>query len=367
MMRFGTGNRAVVDAALAAGCKLFAGYPVTPATEILEAAASEFPRHGRVFVPAEGEMAAISLVGGGSLGGYRCMTATSGLGLSLMAEGLSFYSGMTELPGVIVVQQRWGPGDGSLGPGQDCYQQATRGVGHGDLSLIVLAPKSVQELADHVGLAFELADRHHMFVLVLGDQIVAMTSEQYRVGEPAEPVRRVTGFGRGDRVILPELVAVDEKAGDFDALEAVARRWEAKYRQVRSQEQRAEYTGPAGGCDLLVVAQGSLARVAECALPELSRLWPGASLFRPVTLWPFPADALGEAASRARHVVVAELSMGQMHADVAAALAGRSPHGREVGLVNWLGGRSPTPSQFAQRVAECVAGSSRETSRAGAR
>jgi pyruvate/2-oxoacid:ferredoxin oxidoreductase alpha subunit len=364
MMRFGPGNQAVIDAALAAGCQLFAGYPVTPATEILEAAAAEFPRHGRVFIPTEGEMAAISLVAGASLGGYRAMTATSGLGLSLMAEGLSFYSGMTELPGVIVVQQRWGPGDGSLGPGQDCYQQATRGVGHGDLHLIVLAPKSVQELADHVALAFGLADRHRMFVLVLGDQIVAMTSERYEVAGPAEPARRDTGFGRGDRMILPELVAVDEKAGDFDALEAVARRWEAKYQQVRRHEQRAQFIGPVRDCDLLVIAQGSLARVAECALPELGAELPGGvGLFRPITLWPFPADALREAASRARRVVVAELSMGQMHADVAAALAGAGPPGREVGLVNWLGGRSPTPGEFARRVSESLG----EPSRAGAR
>jgi pyruvate/2-oxoacid:ferredoxin oxidoreductase alpha subunit len=364
MTRFGTGNQAVIDAALAAGCRLFAGYPVTPATEILEAAAREFPARGRVFIPTEGEMAAISLVAGASLGGWRAMTATSGLGLSLMAEGLSFYSGMTELPGVIVVQQRWGPGDGSLGPGQDCYQQATRGVGHGDLALIVLAPKSVPELADHVGLAFELADRHRMFVLVLGDQIVAMTSEQYRAADPAEPQRRDSGFGRGDRMVLPELVAVDEKAGDFDALEAVARRWEAKYQRVREGEQRAEYQGPVRDFDLLIVAQGSLARVAECALPELGADVPGGvGLFRPVTLWPFPAAALREAAARARRVVVAELSMGQMHADVAAVLGGVGQHGREVGLVNWLGGRSPTPSEFARRVIERAG----EPSRAGAR
>ncbi len=360
MMRFGTGNQAVIDAALAAGCKLFAGYPVTPATEILEAAAREFPRHGRIFIPTEGEIAAISLVAGASLGGYRSMTATSGLGLSLMAEGLSFYSGMTELPGVIVVQQRWGPGDGSLGPGQDCYNQATRGAGHGDLALLVLAPKSVQELADHVSLAFELADRHRMFVLVLGDQIVAMTSEQYHVAEPAEPARRPSGFGRGNRMILPELVAVDEKAGDFDALERVARRWESKYQQVRQQEQRAEYTGPERDADVLIVAQGSLARVAECALPELST-GPDAlraGLFRPVTLWPFPADALREAAAHARQVVVAELSMGQMHADVAAALGGR-----DVGLVNWLGGCSPTPLEFGRRITQALD----DPARAGAR
>lgn len=349
-MRFGTGNQAVIDAALAAGCKLFAGYPVTPATEILEAAAREFPRRDRVFIPTEGEVSAISLVAGASLGGYRSMTATSGLGLSLMAEGLSFYSGMTELPGVIVVQQRWGPGDGSLGPGQDCYNQATRGAGHGDFSLLVLAPKSVQELAEHVGLAFELADRHRMFVLVLGDQIIAMTSEQYDVGKPGEAARRAAAFGHGDGVILPELVAVDEKAGDFQALEAVARRWEAKYQRIRQQEQRAEYTGPDGAIDLLVVAYGSLARVAECALPEIGSSWPAVGILRPITLWPFPDDQLRAAASRARLVLVAELSMGQMRADVQSALGGRA-----VGFANWLGGHAPTPSEFARRIAESLA------------
>jgi 2-oxoglutarate/2-oxoacid ferredoxin oxidoreductase subunit alpha len=347
MTRFGTGNQAVVDAALAAGCKLFAGYPVTPATEILEAASREFPRHDRVFIPAEGEIGAINIVAGASLGGYRSMTATSGLGLSLMAEGLSFYSGMTELPGVIVVQQRWGPGDGSLGPGQDCYSQATHGAGHGDFALIVLAPKSVQEIADHVALAFELADRHQMFVLVLGDQIVAMTSEQYEVGEPAAPARRDTDFGHGRRVIRPELVAVDEKAGDFHALEQVARRWEAKYRRIREQEQRAEYTGPDGPLDLLIVAYGSLARVAECALPGLGHR---AGVFRPVTLWPFPVRDLRSAAARARDVVVAELSMGQLHADVSAALGARA-----AGLVNWLGGHAPTPGEFARSIAAAPA------------
>jgi pyruvate/2-oxoacid:ferredoxin oxidoreductase alpha subunit len=345
MTRFGSGNQAVVDAALAAGCKLFAGYPVTPATEILEAAAREFPRHDRIFIPAEGEIGAINLIAGASLGGYRSMTATSGLGLSLMSEGLSFYSGMTELPGVIVVQQRWGPGDGSLGPGQDGYNQATRGAGHGDFSLIVLAPKSVQELADQVTLAFELADKHGLFVLVLGDQIVAMTSEQYEVSEPAKPARRETSFGHGGRVILPELVAVDEKAGDFGALEAVARRWEAKFHRIREEEQRSEYLGPDGELDLLIVAYGSVARIAESALGELQAGSGATGILRPITLWPFPVRELRAAAARAARVLVAELSMGQLHADVAAALGGR-----EVGLVNWLGGYAPTPGEFASKV-----------------
>jgi pyruvate/2-oxoacid:ferredoxin oxidoreductase alpha subunit len=344
-MRFNTGNKAAIDAALAAGCKMFTGYPVTPATEALEAAAQEFPRHDRIFIPVEGEVSAINLMGGASLGGYRAMTATSGLGLSLMSEGLSFYSGMTELPGVILIQQRWGPGDGSLGPGQDCYNQATRAVGHGDFSLIVLAPSSVQELVDHVILAFDLADRYGLFVLVLGDQILAMTSEQYEVDEPADPVRRATSFGGEERVVLPELVAADEKAGDFGALEAVARRWESKYAVIQQTEQRSQYVGADGPVDVLIVSFGSLARIAESAWAATAAQSLSVGLFRPVTLWPFPVDALRAAAERATFIVVAELNMGQMVVDVRSAL-----NGRETAFVNWLGGRAPTPAEFVERV-----------------
>jgi pyruvate/2-oxoacid:ferredoxin oxidoreductase alpha subunit len=344
-VRFGTGNEAVIDAALAAGCKFFAGYPVTPATEILEAAAERFPAHGRVMIPTEGEVGAINLVGGASLGGYRAMTATSGLGLSLMSEGLSFYSGMTELPGVIVVQQRWGPGDGSLGPGQDCYNQTTRSCGHGDFKMIVLAPKSVQELVDLVVEAFALADNYGMFVIVLGDQILAMTSEQYRVGPPAEPMQRPVRYGHDGRLVLPELVAVDESAGDFSALAAVARRWEQKYAGIAERELRSERVGPDGELDLLLVAYGTLARLAEATLPLLDGAGCRAAVFRPITLWPFPVEALRAAAADAAAVVVAELSMGQMVDDVRAAL-GR----RDLPLANWLGGEAPTPRLFAERV-----------------
>jgi pyruvate/2-oxoacid:ferredoxin oxidoreductase alpha subunit len=344
-LRFGTGNAAVVDAALSAGCNFFAGYPVTPSTEILEAAATKFPAHGRVMVPTEGEIAAINLVGGASLGGYRAMTATTGLGLSLMSEGLSFYSGMTELPGVVVVQQRWGPGDGSLGPGQDCYNQATRSCGHGDFKMIVLAPKSVQELADLVFDAFELAETYGLFVIVLGDQILAISSEQYRVGPPVEPTQRQVTFGNDGKLVLPELVAVDESAGDFSALASVARRWEQKFAMIMAREQRSERTGPLGKLDLLVTAYGSLARLAEAALPILHEAGCVAGVFRPISLWPFPSTALTSAAIDATAIVVAELSMGQLVDDVRLALPGR-----DVRLVNWLGGEAPSPREFADRL-----------------
>jgi 2-oxoglutarate ferredoxin oxidoreductase subunit alpha len=348
--RFASGNEAVIDAALAAGCHFFAGYPVTPATEILEAAAEKFPLHDRVMVPTEGEIAAIHMVAGASLAGFRAMTATAPLGLSLMSEALSFFSGMTELPGVVVVQQRWGPGDGSLGPGQDGYNQATRGCGHGDFKMIVLAPKTVQELADLTIEAFDLAERYGLFVLVLGDQLLAIASEQYVVPEPTERSARSVEFGQDNGVVMPELVAVDETAGDFAALERVGRRWEEKYAAIERDEPRAERCGDDGAVDLLIIAYGSLARIAEYALPQLrEQLGMRVAVVRPITLWPFPREAIRAAAADAASVVVAELSMGQMIHDVAEAM-GRRPDG----FVNWLGGRAPSTDEFAARVSSKI-------------
>ncbi len=345
--RFASGNEAVIDAALAAGCHFFAGYPVTPATEILEAAAEKFPQHGRVVVPTEGEIAAIHMVAGASLAGFRAMTATAPLGLSLMSEALSFFSGMTELPGVVVVQQRWGPGDGSLGPGQDGYNQATRACGHGDFKMIVLAPKNVQELADLTIEAFDLADRYGLFVLVLGDQLLAIASEQYVVAEPAERPPRAVEYGQDNGLVLPELVAVDETAGDFAALERVGRRWEEKYAAIERDEPRAERCGDDGPIDLVIVAYGSLARIAEYALGQLRATGRRVAVIRPITLWPFPAEAVRLACSDATLVIVAELSMGQMIHDVAEAIERRPD-----GLVNWLGGRAPSTEEFAARVVQ---------------
>jgi len=341
-MKFATGNAAVIDAALASGCKLFAGYPVTPSTEILEYANAYFPREGRIAVPTEGEISAVHMVAGASLGGYRAMTATTGLGLSLMSEALSFFSGMTELPGVIVVQQRWGPGDGSLGPGQDCYDMATRACGHGDFHVIVLAPKSVQEIADHVQLAFELADKYGVFVLVLGDQLIAMTSEQYDTPPPSDPVQRPVEYGRNNGLVMPELVAVDEAAGDFDALETVARKWERKFASIEAEEARHELVGQVDAGTHLIFAYGSLARIAEHAATILAERGIQIAVFRPITLWPFPYYAARAAAQTAASVTVAELSMGQMRGDVERAAGQRTD-----GFLNWLGGNSPTPDQFA--------------------
>jgi 2-oxoglutarate ferredoxin oxidoreductase subunit alpha len=215
--------------------------------------------------------------------------------------------------------------------------------------MIVLAPHTVQELADVTIEAFDLAERYGLFVIVLGDQLLAIASEQYTVPDPAKRPPRETDFGSDRRVVLPELVAVDETAGDFAALERVGRRWEEKYAAIRADVPRAERHGDPGEVDVLVVAYGSLARIAAYALDALRASGLTAAVLRPVTLWPFPNDAVRRAADAARTVVVAELSMGQMIHDVAAAI-GRAPDG----FVNWLGGRAPSPEEFAERLSEAL-------------
>ena len=357
-MRLGHGNEAVIDGALAAGCALFAGYPITPATEILEVAAHKAPQQGRVVVPAESEIAAIHMVAGASLAGYRAMTATSGIGLSLMSEALSFFSGLSELPGVVVVQQRWGPGDGSLGPGQDTYRQATRAAGHCDFRMIVLAPASVQETADLVQLAFDLADQYALFVIVLGDQVSALTTETYEVPAPVVRPHRESVFAARSQSILPELVSVDSKAGDFDAIQLLARRWEAKYRTIAATETRHQLIATDQDLDVLIVAYGSLARVVRAALPLMEEAGVVAGLFRPITLWPFPDEALASVADRSGLVVTAELAMGQLLEDVRLSLGSR-----EARLLNWLGGVVPTPEELARDVIKEVEGQTLRGSR----
>lgn len=213
--------------------------------------------------------------------------------------------------------------------------------------MIVLAPKNVQELVDLTIEAFDLADRYGLFVLVLGDQLLAIASEQYVVPEPAERPARTVEFGQGNGLVMPELVAVDETAGDFAALERVGRRWEQKYASIERDEPRAERCGDAGALDLLIVAYGSLARIAEYSLPQLRNTGLRVGVVRPITLWPFPADAVRSAAADAATVVVAELSMGQMIHDVAEAIGRKPDH-----FVNWLGGRAPSTEEFATRVFE---------------
>jgi 2-oxoglutarate ferredoxin oxidoreductase subunit alpha len=204
----------------------------------------------------------------------------------------------------------------------------------------------VQELVDLTIEAFDLADRYGLFVIVLGDQLLAIASEQYVVADPAMRPARDVEFGKNNGVVLPELVAVDETAGDFAALERVGRRWEQKFAAIQRDEPRAERRGE-GAVDVMIVAYGSLARIAEYSLARLDEAGLRVGIVRPITLWPFPDAAVRDACATASVVVVAELSMGQMIDDVTAAI-GRRPDG----FVNWLGGRAPSTDEFAARVVE---------------
>jgi 2-oxoglutarate ferredoxin oxidoreductase subunit alpha len=256
---------------------------------------------------------------------------------------------MSEVPGLVVSQQRWGPGDGSLGPGGDSYGQATRGSGHGDFHLVVLAPSSAQEIADHVALGFELSERYGLFVVVLGDHLVAQTAELYETPPPAKPVVRPSPLYGSSPAIVPEMAGVDSKGGEFHAIAELARRWEAKYEEIRQSEPRWDLIKPDGDIDVLIVAYGSMGRIAAAAIPALIERGVRVGVFRPITLWPFPEDALAEAAGGLSRVVVAELSMGQMVDDVRLAI-GRRPDA----FVNWLGGEVPSPEELAKAIASSV-------------
>ncbi len=310
------GNEAIAEAAVRAGCRFVAGYPLTPATEILEYLSWRMAEVGGVCIQAESELAAINMVYGAVASGTRAMTPTSGLGLSLMQEGLSQMCAV-ELPGVVVDMARMGPGLGTLSPSQSDYFLASRGAGHGDSRSIVLAPSSVQEAADLTAAAFDLADRYRNPVLVLGDALLAQVMEPVRfpsAREPgAPPAWSLPGWQHG----APNLIG--EYRQDLESADESIRKLERKYARIEESEPRSAATD-VEDAEILVVAFGTAARVALEALREARREGTRVGLFRPITLWPFPRRELRRAASQARTVLVAEMNLGQMIEDVRLSL-----------------------------------------------
>jgi len=327
------GCEAIGEAAIHAGCRLFFGYPITPQNEIPEYMSGRLPQVGGVFVQAESEVAASNMLYGAAGAGCRCFTSSSSPGISLMMEAVSYMAG-AELPVVIVNIMRGGPGLGGILPSQSDYFQATKGGGHGDYRLLVLAPSTVQEAADLVIEAFDLADRYRNPVMVLGDGIIGQMMEPVefkRTVEPSElPLKSwaTTGCAGRQRNIINSLYLKPEELEEHN--------WHlaAKYREMAREVRHAIYETN-GDMDVLVVAYGTVARIARTAIDSLKEKGIKAGLFRPVTLFPYPTEALNETASRARHVLVTELSTGQMVEDVRAAL-GKRPvefYGRVGGMV----------------------------------
>ncbi|MDR3763689.1 MAG: 3-methyl-2-oxobutanoate dehydrogenase subunit VorB [Acidobacteriota bacterium] len=332
------GNVAVVKAALMAGCRSFYGYPITPASEIAEYAALLIPQAGGTFVQAESEVSAINMVYGASCAGQRVMTASSGPGISLMQEGISYLAG-AELPCVIADIMRGGPGLGNISPEQSDYFCMTKGGGHGCYRNIVLAPSSVQEMAALTMLAFELADKYRNPAVLLADGYVGQMMEPLEL-EMTEAIQPAKPWAvRGTPETHGNLVSSIYLTNDL--MEEHVRKLEAKYLECERSECRWE-TYRAEDAEVLVIGYGIVSRILRTAVDVARAHGLKAGLFRPITLWPFPSQALRQAAEKVEKVLVVELSTGQMVEDVRLALNGRIP----VEFYSRVGGNVPSAEKI---------------------
>ncbi len=331
------GNEAMAEAAIRAGCDAYFGYPITPQAELLEWMARRMPEEGRPFVQAESELGAINMALGAAATGARVLVSSSSPGMSLMAEAMS-YMAASELPVVVINVMRGGPGLGSIGPSQSDYFQATKGHGHGDYRVPVLAPASIGEAMALTADAFELAERYRTPVIILTDGILgqAMEPVELTFREPPRidaPWALTGADGRPPRVVR----SLHLKPED---LETHNLHLQAKFAAIADREVRfdGEHLDDA---DLVVVAHGTAARVARTALARAREAGLRVGLFRPITLWPFPSDALGDLAGRVRGLLVVEMSAGQMVEDVRLAVEGRVL----VTFTGRTGGMVPTPGE----------------------
>jgi 2-oxoisovalerate ferredoxin oxidoreductase alpha subunit len=336
------GNVAIVKGAILAGCRSFYGYPITPASEIAEAAALYIPQVGGTFLQAESEVAAINMVYGAAASGARVMTASSAPGLSLMQEGISYIAG-SELPCVIVDVVRGGPGLGNIAPEQSDYFAMVKGGGHGNYRNIVLAPASVQEMADLTVLAFELADKYRNPAVILADGFIGQMMEpldlEYREIVPPEKPWAVKGTPETRKNLISSIFL------EPDDLEDHQRHLERKYQQIQKNEIRWELYD-ADDADLLLVGYGITSRILRSAIEQARSQGQRVGLFRPISLWPFPSQALARVASNAQKVLVVELSNGQMVEDVRLALNGKVP----VDFYGRTGGNVPSVEEIHAEV-----------------
>ncbi len=331
------GNEAIVKAAVLAGARAFYGYPITPASEIAEAAALYFPQAGGVFVQAESEVAAINMLYGGAAAGGRCMTASSGPGISLMQEGFSYLAG-AELPCVIADIMRGGPGLGNIAPEQGDYNQIVKGGGHGNYRTLVLAPDSVQEMADLTTLAFDLAERYRNPAVVLADGFIGQMMEPVTFAAPrpiaAPPEWAVTGTRESRHNLVSSIFLEPDK------LEQHVRKLEAKYQEAERRETRAE-CWRTDDADVVLVGYGIVGRILKAVVEEARRHGMRIGLLRPITLYPFPVEEVRALSRRARAFAVVEMSTGQLRDDVRLALEGRRP----VEFYSRVGGNAPSAEE----------------------
>jgi 2-oxoglutarate ferredoxin oxidoreductase subunit alpha len=337
-----TGNEAIAEGAIRAGCGFYAGYPITPQNELIAYMAKNMPENNRVFIQAESELAAINMVFGASAAGVRAMTSSSSPGISLKQEGISYLAGC-ELPAVIVNIMRGGPGLGNISPSQSDYFQATKGGGHGDYRSIVLAPSSVQEAYRLMFDAFELADKYRNPVIILGDGMLGqmmepLSLEAGKIKKYTKPWALTGCAGRAPNIIRSLLL----KDG---ALEALNIKLQKKYEAAKLKEQRWEEQFK-DDAKIIVVAYGGMARIAKSVVRQFRQKNKKVGLIRPISLWPFPVKAFARPGRGKVKYLVLEMSYGQMVEDVRLAVNCAVP----VEFLGRSGGGIPSEEEITNKI-----------------
>ena len=343
------GNEAIAEAAIKSGCLHFFGYPITPQTEISEYMAKRMPKVGGLCLQAESEVSAINMIMGAAASGTRCLTSSSSPGISLKSEGISYIIGC-DLPCVIVNVQRGGPGLGGIQPSQQDYYQATKANGHGDEHVIVLAPSSVQEMAQLTSEAFDLADIYRMPAMILADGALGQMMEpvDFELAAKREIPEKTWAAcgteGKRKKNIVNSLY-IDPNELEQTVIERFKRYDEIAEKEVKYEEYKCD------DADIVIVAYGITSRIAKTAIAAARAKGIKVGLFRPITLWPYPKKQLGALADTAKHFLVTELNMGQMVDDVKVAIECKKP----VSFFGRTGGMIPAPADVLAEIEKIAA------------
>lgn len=340
------GNEVIAEAAIRAGCRHYFGYPITPQTEIANYMAKKMPKVGGVFLQAESEVAAINMVYGAASAGKRVMTSSSSPGISLKQEGISYASG-AELPAVIVNIMRGGPGLGGIQPSQSDYFQATKGGGHGDYHMIVLAPSSVQELYELTVDAFNLSDKYRIITMILGDGVLGQMMEVVNFRDEEKVINVDKPWRTNGHEMKREHNIITSIHLDPAVLEQWNIGYQKKYSEISENEQRYELVN-CDDAEVILVAYGSVARIAKNVIKTAAEEGIKVGLLRPVTLWPFPTKAFERIINVPKVFLTVEMSSGQMLEDVKLTVEGRKP----VYFTGRMGGMIPRVDDIIAKIKE---------------
>ncbi len=344
------GNEAIAEAAILSGCRYFFGYPITPQTEISAYMAKRMPKIGGVFLQAESEVSACNMVYGAAAAGARVMTSSSSPGISLKAEAISYIAG-ADLPAVVVNIVRAGPGLGGIQPAQSDYHQATKGLGHGDYKMIVLAPSSVQEIINLTAEAFDLADLYRMPVMLMGDGMLGQMMEPVTFELPEGRKLPEKTWATNGTKMEREHNVVNSLYIQPDVLEKIVNERNKKYKLIEETETKYE-TYRMDDAEYMITAYGSTARIAKNAIDELREQGVKVGLVRPITLWPFPNEAYMQYVGQVKAILSVEMSLGQMIDDVKLAVESKIP----VHFYGRCGGNIPYPDEIIAKMKEITGG-----------